>query len=224
MGAGTSGSEIALELSASHRVLLAGRPTPHVPDPLFRYAGEAYWGFIHHVLTLRTPIGRKVAAGFHQRGAPLIRISAKDLERAGVVRVPRRTGTAGGQPTFDGGRFDSGTPDGGSPAAVQTVIWATGYRPDLDWIEGLQLPASGWPDTQRGAVPGMPGLYFVGMPFQYALTSGVIGGVDRDAQYVVKQIARRVPEPSVAAAGLQPQNGDGENRSSQHTGGTQPQH
>lgn len=105
VGAGTSGSEIALELSASRRVLLAGRPTPHIPDPLLRYAGDVYWRFIHHVLTLRTPIGRRVAVGFHQRGAPLVRISAKDLDRAGVIRVPRLTGTAGGQPTFDGRQF-----------------------------------------------------------------------------------------------------------------------
>ena len=82
---------------------------------------------------------------------------------------------------------------------MRTVIWATGYRPDLDWIDGLELATSGWPDTQRGAVPAMPGLYFVGMPFQYALTSGLIGGVDRDAAYVAAQIARRVPETSVVA-------------------------
>lgn len=201
VGAGTSGSEIARELSASHRVLLAGRPTPHIPDPLLRYAGGAYWGFIHHVLTLRTPVGRKVAGSFHQRGAPLIRISANDLNRAGVVRVPRLTGTAAdGQPTFDGGASGGGF-DGGSPAAVRTVIWATGYCPDLDWIEGLPLATSGWPETQRGAVPAVPGLYFVGMPFQYALTSGLIGGVDRDAAHVVRQIERRVPEPSAVGAG-----------------------
>ncbi|MDN4646514.1 flavin-containing monooxygenase [Arthrobacter sp. PsM3] len=201
VGAGTSGAEIALELAASHRVFLSGRPTPHIPGPLLRYAGGAYWRFIHSVLTLRTPVGRKVAAGFHERGAPLIRISAKDLDRAGVVRVPRLTGTAGGQPTFDGGAGDGGVSDGGRPAVVRTVIWATGYRPDLDWIDGLQLGPSGWPETERGAVPGIPGLYFVGMPFQYALTSGLIGGVGRDAAYVVRQIARRVPDPSAVRAG-----------------------
>lgn len=217
VGAGTSGSEIARELAASHRVLLAGRPTPHIPDPLLRYAGGVYWGFIHNVLTLRTPIGRKVAAGFHQRGAPLIRISTKELDRAGVVRVPRFTGTADGQPTFDGGKVD-----GGSSAVVRTVIWATGYRPDLDWIDGLEQAPTGWPDTQRGAIPGMPGLYFVGIPFQYALTSCLIGGVDRDAAYVVGQVERRVPAPSVVAPVLHPGNGDGEDRrgsEAEHAGG-----
>lgn len=215
VGAGTSGSDIALELAGSHRVLLSGRPTPHIPDPLLRYAGGAYWLFIHTVLTQATPIGRKVAAGFHQRGAPLLRISPKDLDAAGVIRVPRLTGTAGGQPTFDGG----------GSAVVRTVIWATGYRPDLAWIEGLELAPSGWPETQRGAVTGIPGLYFVGMPFQYALTSGLIGGVDRDAAYVVGQLARRSAEPSVIAPVLQLRDGNGEDRGrpeAKHAGGGHP--
>jgi len=190
VGAGTSGAEIALELSAGHRVLLAGRPTPHIPDPLLRYAGGAYWQFIHSVLTLRTPAGRKVAATFHQRGAPLIRISPKDLDRAGVVRMPRFTGTA--------------------------------YRPDLGWVHGPERAPSGWPQTRRGVVPGVPGLYFVGLPFQYALTSGLIGGVGRDAEYVVRQLARRVPQPSVVAAVPEPRNGDREDGGSgeaEHAGG-----
>lgn len=201
VGAGTSGSELALELAAGHRVLLSGRPTPHIPDPVLRYAGGAYWRFIHSVLTRRTPVGRKVAANFHKRGAPLIRISSRDLDRAGVARAPRMTGTTDGLPALDGG----------ATANVRTVVWATGYRPGIGWIDGLELPPSGWPETQRGAVPGMPGLYFLGMPFQYALTSGLIGGVGRDAEYVVQQLARRPAGPSVIPAVLEPGDGDGEN-------------
>ncbi len=215
VGAGTSGSEIALELAAGHRVLLSGRPTPHIPDPLLRYAGGAYWRFIHSVLTRRTPVGRKVAANFHQRGAPLIRVSSRDLDRAGVVRAPRMTGTADGLPVLDGG----GT------ANVRTVVWATGYRPGIGWIDGLELPPSGWPETQRGAVPGMPGLYFLGMPFQYALTSGLIGGVGRDAEYVVRQLAKRPAGTSVVPAVFEPGDGDGENDGggeAEHSGGRHP--
>ncbi|MET4134161.1 hypothetical protein [Pseudarthrobacter sp. PvP090] len=122
--------------------------------------GEAYWRFIDNVLTLYTPVGRKVA----RRAAtsePPIRIFAKDLARAGVARVPRLTGTVGGQPQLDGRRF-GGTFDGGSSAVVRTVIWATGYRPDIDRI----------------------------------------GGVDRDAEYVVRQhrTARAGPLSSCAGA------------------------
>ncbi|MFY9633542.1 MAG: potassium transporter Trk, partial [Cellulosimicrobium cellulans] len=117
--------------------------------------------------------GRKVAAGFHQQGAPLIRVAVKDVERAGVVRLPRITAAKD------------------LPAGVRTVIWATGYRPAFDWIEGLPLDTDGWPATSRGVVPELPGLYFVGMPFQYALTSGLVGGVGRDAEYVVEHLKAR---------------------------------
>ncbi len=40
VGAGTSGVEIALELSKSRPTMISGRATPHIPDFLFRYAGR----------------------------------------------------------------------------------------------------------------------------------------------------------------------------------------
>ncbi|HJV98706.1 MAG TPA: portal protein, partial [Arthrobacter sp.] len=69
--------------------------------------------------------------------------------------------------------------------------WATGFLPDFGWIEGLPTDDDGWPATSRGVVPELPGLYFVGMPFQYALTSGIVGGVGRDAEYVVEHLRAR---------------------------------
>jgi putative flavoprotein involved in K+ transport len=33
-------------------------------------------------------------------------------------------------------------------------------------------------------------MYFIGMIFQYGLTSGLIGGVGRDAAFIVKHIHR----------------------------------
>jgi putative flavoprotein involved in K+ transport len=191
VGAGTSGAEIALELALSRpagTVYLAGKPTAHIPDAVFRFAGPLYWRLVNHLLTLDTKPGRKVAASFHSHGAPLIRVSIRDVERAGVVRLPRVTGTVDGRPAFD-----VGTPAGGgqAPANVRTIIWATGFRPEFGWIEGLPTDGHGWPATTRGVVPEIPGLYFVGMPFQYALTSGIVGGVGRDAAHVIEQLTAR---------------------------------
>jgi putative flavoprotein involved in K+ transport len=180
VGAGTSGAEIALELAASHPVFLAGRPTPHIPDALLAVAGELYWAFIYRVLTIATPIGRKVGPKFHSRGGPLIRISMKQVQAAGVTLLPRLTGVEGGAPMAEGV----------SVPRPSTVIWATGFRPGLEWIEGVPLDAGGRPDAPRGVVASMPGLYFVGMPFQFGLTSQLLGGVGRDAGYVVERITR----------------------------------
>ncbi len=181
VGAGTSGAEIALELAASRPVFLAGRPTPHIPDALLAVAGELYWAFIYRVLTIATPIGRKAGPKIHSRGGPLIRISMKQVQAAGVTLLPRLTGAEGGAPMMDGV----------SVPRPSTVIWATGFRPGLDWIEGVPLDAGGRADAPRGVVASLPGLYFVGMPFQFGLTSQLLGGVGRDAEYVVERVTER---------------------------------
>lgn len=209
VGAGTSGAEIALELAQSRpkgTVYLSGKPTAHIPDAVFRFAGPLYWRLVNSVLTLDTKPGRKVAAGFLAHGAPLIRVSVREVERAGAVRLPRLSGAVDGKPVFDDGTAGVGMVDGGTPvaetegpASVRTIIWATGYRPAFQWIDGLAVDSHGWPATIRGVVPKIPGLYFVGLPFQYALTSGLVGGVGRDANYVAEQLKARAT--SVANTG-----------------------
>ncbi len=179
VGAGTSGAQIALELAATRRVFLSGRPTVHVPDVLLRRAGGLYWRFLNSVLTRDTPIGRKAARGFGSRGAPLIRVSMDELVSAGVTPLPRVAGAAGGLPVLADGRI--------IPAA--SIVWATGYRPELGWIDNLPQQADGWPVQERGVVSERPGLFFLGVPFQYALTSSLVGGVGRDAAYIAERIA-----------------------------------
>ena len=72
---------------------------------------------------------------------------------------------------------------------VANVIWCTGSGPDFSWID---LPVFGEhghePLHHRGVVAGQPGLYFVGLSFLYAMSSGFLPGVDRDAEHVVQAI------------------------------------
>lgn len=180
VGAGTSGIEIAVELSRSRQVWLAGRVPFHVPDALLDHAGGLYWQFIHRVLTRSTPMGRKVAAGFTAHGGPLISVSMDDARKAGVRALPRLEEVDGnGRPMFGGHALQG----------VDTALWATGFKAQYGWIEGLPLDSRGWPVTTRGVVESMPGLYFVGLPFQYGLTSSLLGGVGRDAAHVAGHIA-----------------------------------
>jgi len=180
VGAGTSGVEIALEVAAHRPTTLAGRPTPHIPDWLLRYAGGAYWWFASHVLTMRTPIGRKARRAIRGGGGPLIRVSVADLDAAGVRRVPRVAGVAEGRLRLDDGRLLA-------PAAV---VWATGFRPDYSWVDFPLTDESGWPSGRRGVSDLAPGVYFVGVPFQFGLTSGLLGGMGRDAAYVAARVVR----------------------------------
>jgi putative flavoprotein involved in K+ transport len=82
---------------------------------------------------------------------------------------------------------------------VANVVWCTGFRPDFSWID-----LSGFDDEKtepqhyRGIVADEPGLYFVGLFFLYAMSSGFLPGVGRDAEHVVNHIAahRQSERPS----------------------------
>jgi putative flavoprotein involved in K+ transport len=181
VGAGTSGMEIAIELAGSRPTQISGHPTFHIPEPVFRYAGRLYWWFACNILTASTPIGRKAKKSILKGGGPLVNVSVEDLIPAGVENVPRVAGVKNGQPLLEDGRV----------ADVSSIVWATGYKPDFSWIDlKITDENTGWPVTNRGVSPDIKGLYFMGMLFQYGLTSGLVGGVGRDAAYVVKNILR----------------------------------
>ena len=137
----------------------------------------------HRVLTVRTPIGRKMRPKLLPRRAARPR-QAQGHRRRGVERVPRVVGVRDGLPLLEDGRV----------LEAANVIWCTGFRPDFSWID---LPVFGdeeepiEPIHDRGIVPSEPGLYFVGLFFLYAMSSGFLPGVGRDAEYIVKDIASR---------------------------------
>ena len=75
------------------------------------------------------------------------------------------------------------------------MIWCTGYVPDFAWIDLPAFGDNGTPLHDRGVVSSVPGLYFVGMMFLYALASALVGGVGRDAEYIAEQIRPGRPRP-----------------------------
>lgn len=107
-----------------------------------------------------------------------------DIVAAGVERVPRVVGARDGLPLLEDGRA----------LELANVIWCTGFRPDFSWID---LPVFGEgeeprePTHEGGIVSSDPGLCFVGLFFLYAMSSGFLPGVARDAEHVVKDIASR---------------------------------
>jgi putative flavoprotein involved in K+ transport len=74
---------------------------------------------------------------------------------------------------------------------VNNVIWCTGYHPGFAWIKMPIFGEDGRPVHERGIVHGMPGMYFVGLHFLYAMSSASLIGVSRDAERVVKALASR---------------------------------
>ena len=146
-----------------------------------------------HVLTMRTPMGRRMRPEVRKGGGPLLRVRLGDLDRAGVERHDAKTvGVRDGRPVLaDGTVLD-----------VANVIWATGYRPDYSFVAAPIVGDDGWPIEERGVSPTVPGLYFLGVPFQYAFSSMLVAGAGRDAEYVVDQIAERVRSTSDGAPAM----------------------
>ena len=60
--------------------------------------------------------------------------------------------------------------EAGRVLEVANVIWCTGYHPGFSWVDLPVFGAEG-PIHERGIVQGVPGLYFVGLEFLYAMSS-----------------------------------------------------
>jgi putative flavoprotein involved in K+ transport len=75
-------------------------------------------------------------------------------------------------------------------ADIQTVIWATGYTFDFEWIQLPVLDEDGCPVQQRG-VTGFRGLYFLGLLWLHTIKSGLLEGVGEDAAHIAADIAAR---------------------------------
>jgi putative flavoprotein involved in K+ transport len=178
VGAGNSGLQIALELAQTHEVHLAvGTRQKAVPQrPLGR---DLFWWLTRTGMISR-PATSPVAAWFRKRGGDLvIGTTWDDVDRAGITVHPRLTAAGGDAVEFG---------DGTTLEGVTAVVWATGYRSDYSWLDIPDV----WDGRQvhhlRGAT-AVPGLWFVGLPWQHTRGSALLGFVADDAAWVSGGIA-----------------------------------
>jgi putative flavoprotein involved in K+ transport len=189
VGVGNSGADIAMEVSRTQPTWIAGKESGHVPFDieswiarfllvrLVRFVGQ-------HVLTLSTPIGRRLRPKLMSQASPLVRVKPQDLIAAGVERVPRVVGVRNGKPFLSDDR----------ELDVKNVIWCTGYKSGFSWIDLPVFDKDGKPLHQRGIVTGMPGMDFVGLHFLYSMSSATLIGVGRDAERIAKAVEMRTGE------------------------------
>jgi putative flavoprotein involved in K+ transport len=188
VGAGNGALQIGVELAAVAQVTLATRsPLRTVPQRIF---GQD----IHHWLRLtgldRTQwLGDQTAPAYVspieraalQAGAPDCRPMFKRLSEYGVVWAD------------------------GREEAVDVVLLATGYRPNLPYLAGLDaIDAHGSVQHRRGVSTTVPGLYYVGLPRQSSSSSATLRGAGVDARHVIRRLrlhlAVQQPRPAVASS------------------------
>jgi putative flavoprotein involved in K+ transport len=176
VGGGNSGFQIAEELSGAHEVHMSigSRQKPLPQRVLGR---DLFWlldttGLIRK--SVETRIGRRLAG----RDTLIGPRPRKRVRRYGLKMHGRAVHAAGRTVSFDdGSRLDVGS-----------VVWATGFRTDHSWIDAPVFNDDGRLTHRRG-VTASPGLYFVGLTWQYTRGSALIGFVKDDAEHVAQEIS-----------------------------------
>lgn len=186
VGASHSGCDIAYELAEHQPTTLVGPDRGQIPldwsSRRIRMAFPVIVFMWRHVVTRRTPIGRKEMQEIRHHGGPMLRVKREHLASRGVVRHTARVAEVrDGRPVLDDGTMLD-------PA---TVIWCTGFKQVFDWVDAPVFGDDGFPREYRGVVDDVPGLFFCGLSFQFAFASMVLPGVGRDAEYVARKIAGR---------------------------------
>ena len=184
VGGGNSAAQLALELRTSRRVVLVTPGEPwFVPSHLL---GVTSYRWMSLAGVLDADAEGRVARYVRRRGDAVFgRELVGPLRRGELDLRPSRVVGAEGRALVlaDGSRLEA-----------DAVLWCTGFHAAYGWVdvEGA-LSAAGDPLHDRGASP-VPGLHWMGLPWQSRLDSSIVHGVDADgrdtAARVVAEAAR----------------------------------
>ena len=177
VGAANSGVQIAAELHRTRPVALStGSATRTLPQ---RILGRDLFWWLTTTGLFTAPAQSRLGRRFRNSGELVIGTSTRRLARAGVTVRPRVTAADATTVTFADGSTTT-------PAAI---VWATGYRSDYSFIDITgATDTAGAPVHQRGVSP-VPGLYFLGLPWQHTRGSALLGFVGADASHIADHIA-----------------------------------
>jgi putative flavoprotein involved in K+ transport len=184
VGGGNTGYQIAEELSATHEVHLSigSRQMPLPQSAL----GRELFRMLDAIGAMRTSVDSPIGRRMKDRDT-LIGSSPRTARRRGIQLRGRTSGATGSAVAFaDGSRLNVGA-----------VIWATGFGVDHTWIDAPIFDDAGRLIHQRG-ITASPGLYFIGLPWQYTRGSALLGWVKHDAAYIAQAVEAR--ESTAAAA------------------------
>jgi putative flavoprotein involved in K+ transport len=70
---------------------------------------------------------------------------------------------------------------------IETIVWATGFRPDYSWLDVMVLDGKGMIRHDGGVVES-PGMFLLGTPFLRRRKSSFIDGARVDAQELIVEL------------------------------------
>lgn len=180
VGAGDSGVQILEEISNTKRdVYFSGNTNINsIPQEIL---GKTLWWWFSKIGFLSahkyTWIGKKLSMG----GQPVIGTDVKTLFKKDNVTCVGRTLNADEHTIF----FDKQNVND-----IKNIIWATGFKPNFQWIDGIEFDNDLYPKNYRG-IGELDGLYFIGLPWLYTRGSATLGGVKKDAKHLSKYIMKK---------------------------------
>ena len=180
VGAGDSGVQILDEISqAGTPVYFSGNTNiSSIPQEIL---GKSLWWWFHKIGFLSANkyswIGKKLSNGVQ----PVIGTNVKKLFKKPNITCVGRTLDANAKTIF----FEKQ-----KRTDIKNIIWATGFKPNFNWIDGVELDESHYPKNYRG-VSDIEGLYFLGLPWLYTRGSATLGGVKKDAEYLNTHLTKK---------------------------------
>lgn len=178
IGAGNSAVQIAAELALESRTSLAMRAP-------VRFTRQHLLGKDLHFWLTRTGLDT-APLGWLLKTPP-----APPVLDDGRYRAALTAGAPDRRPMFTRLADDRVTWADGITERLDALILATGYRPHLPYLAGLEgaLDPAGHPHHRGGASPAYSSLAFVGLEWQRSLSSNTLRGVGRDAARAARRLA-----------------------------------
>jgi putative flavoprotein involved in K+ transport len=143
-----------------------------------RLLGRDLFWWLTRTGLLRASVDSRLGRRLRDREL-VIGTSWRGLRQRGVDLRPRLVGASGRTVTFDDG----------STTDVAAVVWATGFRPDHGWLDVPGAVVDGRAPHAHGVSP-VPGLFFLGLPWQHTRGSALLGFVREDAAWLAERLQR----------------------------------
>lgn len=179
VGGGNSAAQLAVELAATHRVTVASPgPLWYLPEDVLGIS--TYW-WLYLGRILNAPADARVSRYIRDRGDAVVGTELRGLVRRGRVALHPHRVVAGDDHVV--------TLEDRTALPVTSVLWCTGFRADTSFLDVPGAVDRDGEPVHRGGASPVPGLHWMGLPWQTRLNSSIIDGADRDARALAARIA-----------------------------------